>query len=378
MKLKKLLTGILVSTGIFMTVPLSSCSSFFNSGDEGTMIKEIKTKDLEDGNIEITITFIDEEKEPVVFVVKQGNNGAQGEEGNGIKSISQEVSEDGKTITLVISYTDETKEPTRVDVPIINGKDGVSIKEIVSGKQENGDTLVTIKFEQERIPEASFIIPKGEQGKEGNGSKDVIVNENTDDGSQEIIISYTDVNKSDTIVTIPAPKEGNGISFITSEEDDENNLYILNISYTDGSTSRVSFNKPSIPSTWLSGNYEPDDASGRNGDFYFDKINLRIYQKISGTWTYIAQLANAKEKRMLTFDPNGGVFTSDSLTSIEVLDGSNLYGKNLIPRVTREGYVFIGWYTSINQLDPTAGKFTDLTPVTSDMTLYAWWEEISK
>ncbi len=377
MKLKKLLTGLLVSTGIFMTTSLSSCSSFFNSGDEGTMIKEILTKDLEDGNIEITIKFIDEEKEPVVFVVKQGNNGEQGKEGNGIKSISQEVSEDGKKITLVISYTDDTKEPTRIDVPVINGKDGVSIKEIVPEKQANGDTKVIIKFEQEEIPDASFIIPKGEQGESGNGIKEVVVNDN-EDGSREIIISYTDINKSDTVVSIPAPKEGNGISFITSDEDDEANLYILNIYYTDGSNSTVSFSKPSIPSTWLSGNYEPDDATGRNGDFYFDKINLRIYQKMNDSWTYIAQLSNAKEKHTLTFDPNGGMFTPDSLTSIEVEHGNNLYGKNLIPKVTREGYVFIGWYTSPNQLDQTSGKFTDLTPVTSNMTLYAWWEEAAK
>ena len=45
-----------------------------------------------------------------------------------------------------------------------------------------------------------------------------------------------------------------------------------------------------------------------------------------------------------------------------------------IPIPTRNGYDFVGWYTT-KTITPTSGKFTDLTPVMADLTLYAIWEK---
>ena len=40
-----------------------------------------------------------------------------------------------------------------------------------------------------------------------------------------------------------------------------------------------------------------------------------------------------------------------------------------IPTPTYEGHSFMGWYTDSNNVN--AGQFTDLTPVFSDLKLYA-------
>ena len=48
----------------------------------------------------------------------------------------------------------------------------------------------------------------------------------------------------------------------------------------------------------------------------------------------------------------------------------NGYGN--IPVPTREGYTFLGWYTT-KTIGPTSGVLTDLTPILSDLELYAQW-----
>ena len=52
-------------------------------------------------------------------------------------------------------------------------------------------------------------------------------------------------------------------------------------------------------------------------------------------------------------------------------------GYDAIPVPTRAGYKFVGWYRS-RTVTATSGAFTDLTPILSDLTLYAQWEKISE
>lgn len=375
MKLRKILKPLCVSLALLTCVPLTSCGSFFETGDESKMIQEIATEVLENGDTKITITFTEEEKEPLVFVVPKGEDGAQGENGNGIASINQTMSEDGQTLILTITFTDGS-EPKVIEVPVINGEDGVSISNITTTQDEQGNTLVTISFNGD-IEDVTFTIPAGQKGDTGNGISNVEVITN-DDGSQTITISYTDSSMPNTIVTIPAPEKGDpgvGISYIISSESE--NEYILTFYFTDGSTQEVSFSKPTQPSTWLSGFSEPSSSIGNDGDFYLNKSNLTIYQKVNGTWMLIAQLSSSQDRHTVRFDANGGTFSSDTFSTIfEVTHGETFYGNPnyIFPHVTNGDLKFLGWYTSINQNDPTVGKFTDLTPVYSDMTLYAWWE----
>lgn len=378
MKRGKLLKGLFLASSCLIAMPLlSSCNSFFG-GDEGTLIKEIATDVKENGDTEVTITFMDEEREPVVFIIPKGQDGETGENGNGIASVSQKMSEDGNSLIITFTFTDGS-EPKIIEVPVVKGQDGTSIKNITTSLDEEGNTVVTVSFEG-GMEDVSFTIPKAEKGEPGNGIANIEVTLN-EDGSQTITISYTDPNFENTIVTVPAPEkgeDGKGIDFIlTSESDTE---YILTFYFTDGSSQDVSFAKPTQPATWLSGFSKPETSIGNNGDFYLDKSTLTIYQKVNGEWMLIAELSQDSLTHTVKFDANGGEFSSDTFSTIfEVNHGETFYGNAnyIFPKVTREGYTFIGWHTSINQSDPTAGIFTDLTPVLDDMTLYAWWEVVA-
>ena len=160
---------------------------------------------------------------------------------------------------------------------------------------------------------------------------------------------------------------------------EDGNSYKLTFYFTDGTDQTVTFTRPTEPNTWHSGVTDPNlnPNLGKNGDFYIDKYTLTIYQKSGGRWIAIATLSNTKDEHIVTFDPNGGNFVSGTLDyQFPITHGYTFYSTDgySIPSVYRDGYTFVGWFTS-KQNDPNAGQFTDLTPVLSDMTLYARWEQ---
>ena len=57
-------------------------------------------------------------------------------------------------------------------------------------------------------------------------------------------------------------------------------------------------------------------------------------------------------------------------TEVPVTHGETV---EALPEVTQEGYTFLGWYTA----EEGGSKFTALTPVSEDMTLYPHWEGLS-
>ena len=68
--MKKILKGILFSTLLLLSSTiLSGCGMFFSDPDAGSLISKIETTTLENGNVKITITYEDESKEPVSFIV---------------------------------------------------------------------------------------------------------------------------------------------------------------------------------------------------------------------------------------------------------------------------------------------------------------------
>ena len=92
--------GILLLTSFFLT----SCSNPFFGGGEGSSISEVThVYDDKSGNTIVTIRFVDEDLEPVTFVIPRG---ITGQDGNGIRNIKAEPSMDNKSITLTISFTD--------------------------------------------------------------------------------------------------------------------------------------------------------------------------------------------------------------------------------------------------------------------------------
>ena len=75
------------------------------------------------------------------------------------------------------------------------------------------------------------------------------------------------------------------------------------------------------------------------------------------------------------------VWPDESLLSYTVKAGTYLWdeenGNVTLPIPVRPGYTFGGWYHRAipenGKPDATMGLFTDLTPVFSDLTLYAYW-----
>lgn len=74
----------------------------------------------------------------------------------------------------------------------------------------------------------------------------------------------------------------------------------------------------------------------------------------------------SKKQIKVVFDANGGI--SSEIT--RNLDEGDLLGT--LPLVTREGYVFKGWFTSLSG----GTKVTETMVCNSDVTLYARWEKI--
>ena len=71
----------------------------------------------------------------------------------------------------------------------------------------------------------------------------------------------------------------------------------------------------------------------------------------------------------VTFDPNGGTFTEGSYTTTALQYGNTIGG---LPKVTRSGYYFLGWYTK----EYGGEEITPSTPIYSNMTVYAHWSYI--
>ena len=69
------------------------------------------------------------------------------------------------------------------------------------------------------------------------------------------------------------------------------------------------------------------------------------------------------------FDPKEGKIDDyEGVSVFNVLEGKTISLAN-IPTPVYENHTFLGWYTDLDNVN--AGKFTDLTPVMSDLHLYA-------
>lgn len=88
---------------------------------------------------------------------------------------------------------------------------------------------------------------------------------------------------------------------------------------------------------------------GNEREWLYDLVNDRLIEE--DMWT-------------VSFDSTGGTLVDPML----VEDGDSIAN---LPRPTREGYIFKGWFTGNRVND---GQFTVLSIVTRDLNLYAQWE----
>ena len=171
-----------------------------------------------------------------------------------------------------------------------------------------------------------------------------------------------------------------GIASITRSESNEN--YELIINYTNGTSETFHFSKPN---QWLSGVSTPDASLGRDGDFYFNTNKKVIYKKVNSEWAVVMEFVN-EQKHTVVFEAEGATLAKNNVVvgdtvAFEVTHGCYMTEHIPIPRKNEDAdkFKFIGWYrkkqTEISEGEEyTLARFTDLTTVCEDLTLYAWWE----
>lgn len=359
---------------------MSSCS-FFNTSN-GLTIASITNSYDQAGNIIVTITFEDDETDPVTFVIPKG---LAGKDGVSIKDIVSKVTDDGN-LELTISYSDDSVEDTVLTVPIKEGR-GIKECEVTT----NDDGSVSIQFTYTDGTQSEVIsIPKakdGVDGKDGNGIASFVVNGPDKSGKTNVTVTFTDSTMDPVTITITDGKDGVGIDYIELDPSKETDTtYTLVIHFTDGYSDELTINKPHA-TKWYTGKKNPNEdtslTDAKTGDYYLNSDNGKIYiLKSDGTWELLFTMAGTstvteKVYYQVVFNPGLGTWVKDSYsdnigknTNItrEVEKGTTL-DLSRIPTPGLSGYDFAGWYTDVENVN--SGKFTDMVPVYSDLTLFA-------
>lgn len=369
--MNKLKKGLLL-WGLIPSLLMAPGCSFFNT-DQGVMIEDVIADVGDDGTTTVTITFIDDAMQPIVFKIPKGEKGDSGQTGNGISKIETTANADGTT-TLTFSFTDEDVDPVSVEIP-----HGVGISDITQEPLTDGDGI-NIVVSTSDGKEYRFPVYNGEDGVGIKG-----VTQTTDEeGNISIVISYTDPSWPDTTISIPYKngEDGRGIESITSSTIDQ--TVTLHINYTDGTSDDVDFALPHTTS-WLYGPRTPNSTDVRRameGDFFFDTANFVIYQFNGVAFTRLFDFKEDSTSDIQTtviFDPCGGEYVYPSVNftgSITTVKGSYIPLES-IPVASLEGYEFTGWYTTKGE-NVNGGQLTDLTPIMSDLTVYAHYVTAEK
>ena len=379
--MKKIFKGMLLS--LLLISSSASLSGCFGFGDEAMEISSITTVTLENGDIQVIITYVDEDTKPTTFVVPKGDSGEDGKDGNGIKEITSSQSEDGLNTLVNITFTQENVDPIQIPVP-----NGVSIKNIEKRfEEETQCTYIKFLFTDGSESE-EYAIPKGEPGKDGIDGKDgisiveIIPTVNRDYSvTLQIVLSEGEPVE----VLIPAPEKGDKgddgkeIADITAEY--AGDKYVVKVTYNDESTNEIEFARPN---RWFTDRVEPEGSIV--GDLWYDIDHQIIYirQNVGGTdrWVSVMNFADVTEDPFrVDFYLNDSItepayMPSGTLNYYEIEPNKNFYSSGYeMPEPTRVGYEFAGWYTVKNP-GPAHGAFTDLTLVMSETTLYAKWIKI--
>ncbi len=366
MKKRRFGKAVLLSLLSLGSLALSGCSSFIEQ-DAAVGIAGISTRTLDDGNTEITITYTDEDKDPSVFIVSKGNDGNAG---NGIQSITYEENDDG-SINVTIAFTNKGYDNQTFTIPA-----ATSISEITTTTdEETGDVTMTIHFSDGSDPK-SFVLPRGKDGEDGVGIKDVNC-EVQENGDVKIKIILTDGNVAEH--TIVAAR---GIKSMTAVTD-ENGNYVITVEYSDGTEDIFTLTGPT---KWLSGNSAPNEDIGNIGDFYLDETHGTVYQKVAeNSWKRVLDLKEEEKDVTVTLDLNDSksdpaYLPTGSEKTYTLKKGGNFYSFNYtlpspvrINKETGKQYTFAGWWAGTDFSNVNIGQFTNLTSVYSDITVYAKW-----
>lgn len=367
--MKKIFKGLCLLLAMIFVVACTACSGFF--GEESIIISSVKTKTLEDGSTELTISYENEDKSDDVIIIPKGDQGIQGETGVGIKEITNELNANGNT-DVTIHYTDGTKEGP---FEIQKGVTIVGVEAINEGK--------TLKISYNNGLSSEFELPEGREGKPGMGIANYFVNNNPTNPALTASILFNMDDGTSITIDIPKGEAGRGIESMTGVTTETN--YIIKVKYTgDDKIYDITFDRPTEPNLWYYDACEPWFSTkldkSKVGDYFFDTAHndIYLYQETSG-WTCIVDYHDDEQTYTVIFDLNdndGGASKASmpgALPEYVVNRGTYFTSNGYdIPMPTRTGYDFKGWCTSRVE-SPITGFFTTLTPIFSDLTLYAIW-----
>lgn len=347
---------------VLMMLFLTSCGGGYFT-EEPLQIASIESELMYDGSTKIIITYTDEGMDPAEFYIPRGEDGLVGAIGNGIKEFTCEHDEANRKTNVLITFTDEEIPPVKFEVP--DGLSIVGIKDAID--PESKQRYIELQYSDGSLSNAIYL----PSGVDGVSVDDIQVNVH-DDKTATMYIKLSD--GTEKFIPIPAPEEGVGIKNMTGTESGE--YYYIDIEYTNGDVGQIQFERNA---KWYSGAYLPQDSFGVNGDFFFDTEHDKIYVKTDGTWEGNVVVDFQIEKYRIIFDLNddndASMPTDTSIFRVERGSYFSADGNGDIPIPTRDGYIFKGWYTKKVVNPATMSPFTDFTPVFSNLTLYAIWEE---
>lgn len=350
-----------LAIGLFSSIAtLSSCSAFFG-GDEYT-ITDTSVETDENGNTVVTVNFSGEDVAPLTFTIPATTKG--------ISSVTSEVQDN--QVTLTINFNDGTNQ--QIGVPIINGKDGVSISEVELIEHEDGTKGIQFHYSNGEVSD-EFPLPSG---KDGLGIASI--EETDENGQHKITITFNDETKEPLEFYV---NDGVSIESVEySEEYSNEDEYALVITFSDGSSSIQFLPRPTT-NKWHSGLVDPSNSIGKNGDFYLNEANGNVFSKKNDTWVYLFSMKGDVSEEITQYYNVIFNFRDDEYTE-DLTPGSKLLIKakkgesiplDQIPLPSRDGFTFAGWFAG-EEVNPNVGQFTNLTTVSSNLDLFARWQSM--
>ena len=377
--LKKIICALILS----LTIVFASACSFFETGEVRQIARIYSVRSEDEAGTYIVVEYEGDEYENDRFFIPDPERGPKG---NGIMNIESEQTDDGQT-RLTIYYEDPSMQPKTVIVP-----NGTFIKSVDSEYDaESGKTTLTIYFSDPTVEPVEVVLESGKDGINGDRIQRFYVEEQPDENGNIVVhvvySHYDEVTKEfkqvDEKFTMPRGAQGRGVrdvqvNYQTYTAGDD--MIYLDIYYDDDSAPQTL----SIPraNAWHVASGNPGGALGNVGDFYFDTTGYKLYRKTSrSAWTMIADFSGFRnDTHTVTFD------LGDTRDTRQIQHGESFYSINMqldIPQ--KAGYVFLGWYTKYVDpdseeavVDPNSGHFTDLTVVNCDLILYPRWSRVAE
>ena len=224
---------------------------------------------------------------------------------------------------------------------------------LVTFKPNNGESNYTVV-----VPASSLIPPQASPTMEGYS----FIGWYTDEACTNPWNFDTDKVNSDMILfggwevyVKPVPPDCN-ITFRPNNGEPDTTIIVLTGEFIPRPTTP-------IRNGYTFNGWYTDEACTVAWNFEVNKVEEHMI--LYGGWE-IAPVVEVEEYT-ITFEPNNG----SASTTVAVEEGT------LIPRpatITREGYIFIGWYSDVSC---TLGWNFDTDYPTASMTLYAGWEKSS-